>query len=124
MTERYVVDTSFEPLTASDAAKLDSCVFQPQQIRLVKRKAWANVGMLLLKGLLCRIIRTGTLTVVAPDGTSYDFGNDSPAVTVRITDWAVVWRLSLDPDLAIGEAYMDGTLVVSRSKRLSLLDLP
>ena len=68
--------------------------------------------MLLLNGLLRRIIRRGALTVIGPDGHSHDFGDRSQSVTIRITDWAVVRRLSVNPDLAVGEAYTDGTLRV------------
>lgn len=38
-------------------------------------------------------------------------GTGTP-VRIAITDKAAMWRLLFDPDLAVGEAYMDGTLVV------------
>lgn len=79
--------------------------------------------MLALQTLLRRIVRKGTLTVVAPDGRPYAFGNGSPAITIRITDWKVVRRLFLNPDLAVGEAYMDGTLVVENGGIYDFLDL-
>jgi cyclopropane-fatty-acyl-phospholipid synthase len=79
--------------------------------------------MLLLHGLLRRIIRRGALTMIAPDGRTYDFGSGSPSVTIRITDWAVVRRLSVNPDLAVGEAYMDGTLRVENGGIYDFLDL-
>jgi cyclopropane-fatty-acyl-phospholipid synthase len=119
------MDANFEQQYAavSDAAGIDPYLFQAQPIRSPKRHARANASMLLLQSLLRRIIRNGTLTVIAPDGRSYDFGDGSPSVTIRITDWAVVRRLSLDPDLAIGEAYMNGTLVVENGGIYDFLDL-
>jgi cyclopropane-fatty-acyl-phospholipid synthase len=79
--------------------------------------------MWLLRAVLKRIVRSGTLTLIAPDGSMHDFGAGEPAVTVRITDWAAVRRLSFHPDLALGEIYMDGTLVVEEGDIYDLLDL-
>ena len=70
------------------------------------------VGMMALGGLLQRLIRTGTLTLIAPDGRFYVFGQGMPSVAVRITDWATVGRLFLNPDFAVGQAYMDRRLVI------------
>ena len=79
--------------------------------------------MLLLRSLLRRIIRRGSLTIVTPDGRSDDFGSGNPSVAIRITDWAVVRRLAINPDLAVGEAYMDGTLLVENGTIYDFLDL-
>jgi cyclopropane-fatty-acyl-phospholipid synthase len=79
--------------------------------------------MLLLQNQFRGIIRQGTLTVVAPDGRRYDFGAGEPLVTIRITDWAVARHVSLDPDLAVGEAYMNGTLVIDDAQLHEFLDL-
>lgn len=79
--------------------------------------------MLLLQSILRRIIRKGTLTVFAPNGRTCDFGDGSPSVTIRITEWTVVRRIALNPDLGIGEAYMDGTLVVESGEIYDFLDL-
>jgi cyclopropane-fatty-acyl-phospholipid synthase len=66
----------------------------------------------MLKALLSQLVRSGTLTVIWPDGRSHAFGSGSPRATIRLHDWRTVWRLGLDPDLAFGEAYMDGRLTV------------
>lgn len=68
--------------------------------------------MFLLCGLLRQIIRKGALTVLAPDGCSHHIGNGSPSIAIRIVDPGVIPRLILNPDMAFGEAYMDGGLVV------------
>ena len=109
--------------TVSDVTDVDSYASQSKPGISPKQAARASARMLLLHGLLRRIIREGALTVVAPDGRSYDFGSGSPTVTVRITDWAVVRRLSFNPDLAVGEAYMDGMLVVENGEIYDFLAL-
>lgn len=80
-------------------------------------------GMLLLRGLLRRIIRKGALTIIAPDGRIYSVGNGAPSVTIRIMDPGVIPRLLLNADLAFGEAYMDGKLVVEDGDIYDFLDL-
>jgi cyclopropane-fatty-acyl-phospholipid synthase len=102
---------------------LDARTSQPQLTRTTKRGYWANASMLLLQSLLRRVIRKGRLAVFAPDGCTYNFGDGSPSVTIRITDWAVVRRIAFNPDLGIGEAYMDGTLLVETGEIYDLLDL-
>ena len=83
----------------------------------------ANGGMLLLRGLFRRIIRKGTLTVIAPDGRPDHIGSGMPSVSIRIVDPAVIPRLLLNPDLALGEAYMDGGLVIENGDIFDFLDL-
>jgi len=79
--------------------------------------------MFLLRNLFGRIIRKGTLSVIAPGGRIETFGSGAPAVTIGIADWTVVWRMFLNPDLAVGEAYMDGSLIVENSDIYDFLDL-
>jgi cyclopropane-fatty-acyl-phospholipid synthase len=79
--------------------------------------------MLLLRNLLRRIIRQGTLIMITPDGRSCRFGRGSPSVTIRIGNWAVIRRMAVNPDLAVGEAYMDGSLVVEYGDIHAFLDL-
>jgi cyclopropane-fatty-acyl-phospholipid synthase len=79
--------------------------------------------MFLLQNLLRRIIRQGTLIMTTPDGRSCRFGRGIPSVTIRITNWAVVRRMAVNPDLAVGEAYMDGTLVIAHGDIYAFLDL-
>lgn len=84
----------------------------PETATELAREVRASARMIPLRGLLQRLIRTGTLTVIAPDSRAYVFGAGAPSVTIRIRDWATIRRLFLNPDLAAGEAYMDGGLVV------------
>ncbi|MGE4340548.1 MAG: cyclopropane-fatty-acyl-phospholipid synthase family protein, partial [Pigmentiphaga sp.] len=80
-------------------------------------------GNMALRGLFGRLIRTGTLILNTPDGTSLTFGEGTPSVAIRIEDWATVWRLLLHPDLATGEAYVDGTLAIETGNIYDFLAL-
>lgn len=62
---------------------------------------------------LRRLVRDGHLVVAIGGGPAMTFGNGlGPKVTVRIRDQATVRRLMIDPELALGESYMDGTLSI------------
>ncbi|MCZ8547956.1 cyclopropane-fatty-acyl-phospholipid synthase family protein [Mesorhizobium qingshengii] len=112
---------SSSTLMSPDAAADGVCL--PQAIVPRKQGAGASASTFLLRSLLRRIIRNGTLTLVTPDGCACDVGHGEPSVTIRITDQATVRRLFLNPDLALGEAYMAGTLVVEDGGIHDLLDL-
>lgn len=63
--------------------------------------------------LLGRIIKRGSLTVVAPNGQPRQFGDGSgQTVTVRLHDRTAGYEIGLNPYLKLGEAYMDGRLTI------------
>lgn len=99
-----------------------SSFFTADRLRSLKNIG-TNAGILLLRGLLRQIIRKGALTVIAPDGGSHHIGNGLPSITIRIVEPGIIPRLLLNPDLALGEAYMDGTLVVEDGDIYDFLDL-
>ncbi len=66
----------------------------------------------LLDGLLLRLVRRGELSVTFPDGVQRRYGKGAPQVALRFTDPGLIRRLVLHPDLALGEAYMDGTMEI------------
>ncbi len=67
----------------------------------------------LLSIFLKRFIRHGSLTVTTASGKRYAFGDGSgPPVAVRFTDARAQRAVLLDPELRLGEAYMDGTFVI------------
>jgi cyclopropane-fatty-acyl-phospholipid synthase len=76
-----------------------------------------------LRSLLQKIIRVGTLKIVTPDGSKHRFGAGSPSVTMRLSNWDVVRRLALNPELALGETYMAGTLTIEEGDIYGVLDL-
>lgn len=103
------------------AAQSDSAAAWLPSVRdRTRRDAWATV---VVRWLLSGIVKQGTLTLRTPDGPSLSFGDGAPAVSIRITDWKVMSRLALDPDLAVGEAYMDGTLIVDDGRLYEFLEL-
>ncbi len=70
------------------------------------------------------LIAVGALTVIDAAGKTHRFaGSDGPKVTIRLHDKALHRRLLLDPHLAVGEAYMDGTLTVEDGTIYDALDL-
>jgi cyclopropane-fatty-acyl-phospholipid synthase len=66
----------------------------------------------LLELFLRRLIREGSLSLTLPSGRSFRVGQGSPDFAVRLTDPALPRRLVLAPELALGEGYMDGTIVI------------
>jgi len=65
--------------------------------------------------LLSRFIRHGSLTLTTAAGNTYTFGDGSgPAVAVRFTSAKAQRAALFNPELRLGEAYMDGTFVVER----------
>jgi cyclopropane-fatty-acyl-phospholipid synthase len=79
---------------------------------------------MLLSRLLRPLIRHGRLTVIDADGQPHVFGQDTePAVTVRLHDRRLHWRLALNPGLHAGESYMDGTLTIEHGSLYEFLDL-
>jgi len=79
--------------------------------------------MLLLRGLLRQIFCKGTLTVIAPDGGPHHIGSGAPSITIRIVDPSVIPNLVFNPDLAFGEAYMNGALVIEGGDIYDFLNL-
>jgi cyclopropane-fatty-acyl-phospholipid synthase len=76
-------------------------------------------------GLLRTMCRVGHLAVIDKSGRKRDFGDQrtGPSVTVRLHDRMLPLRLVLNPSLAFGEAYMDGTLTIERGSLGDLLHL-
>lgn len=79
---------------------------------------------MLLFNLLNRLVQTGQLTVIDASGKRRRFGADNgPAVTIRLHDRRLYYRLFLNPELHLGEAYMDGTLTIEQGSLYDLLHL-
>ena len=59
------------------------------------------------------LVREGALVLHLPDGAQRTYGNGAgPPVVVRLHGRAIVRRLVINPELAVGEGYVDGTLTV------------
>jgi len=78
----------------------------------------------LLRALLQSFIRRGALTVTTSRGTTFTCGNGSGRpVAIRFASRATELGLLLDPELKLGEAFMDGTFVVERGSIADFLSL-
>src|SRR5258708_27093902 len=76
----------------------------------------------LLKLLLGRFVRRGTLRFVTARGAVFTVGDGSgPRVAIRFMTKAAERGVVLDPELKLGEAYMDGTLQVEDGSIADLL---
>jgi cyclopropane-fatty-acyl-phospholipid synthase len=82
-------------------------------------------AVMLFVSILRRLIRNGGLTLIDAGGRAHDVGAGAGGkrVTVRLHDRSLHRRLLLNPQLVLGEAYMDGTLTVEDGTVDDLLDL-
>ncbi len=77
-----------------------------------------------LEGLLNRIIRTGTLTATTADGKNKTYGDGTgDPVAIRFIDEKAENELVDDPQLKLGELYMDGRMVMDAGDIYDLLAL-
>ena len=68
----------------------------------------------IFKYMLDRIIKIGSLIVEMPDGEQVRVGQSDPQpLRIRIHDESTLRGLCLNPDLAVGESYMNGTLTIA-----------
>src|ERR1700722_6445228 len=69
----------------------------------------------LLPMFLRRLVRRGSFTVTTAAGQTYTFGDGrGPPVAVRFTSAKAQRSVLLDPELKLGEAYLDGTFIFER----------
>ena len=78
-----------------------------------------------LSKLLTQLIRIGSLEVIDAAGNAHTFrGNEpGPSVTMKLSDPKLYRSLFLSPELAAGEAYMDGTMTFPGSSLRDFLEL-
>jgi cyclopropane-fatty-acyl-phospholipid synthase len=77
-----------------------------------------------LDGILRHFIGTGRLTVRWPDGSqSLYSGNDGPSASMAIHTASAIRRLIVDPGLAMGETYMDGSVTPEGCGIYELMDV-
>jgi cyclopropane-fatty-acyl-phospholipid synthase len=76
----------------------------------------------LLPMFLGRLVRRGSFTITTAGGRTYTFGDGrGPPVVVRFTSAKAQRSVLLDPELKLGETYMDGTFVVERGSIVDVL---
>ncbi|MGH1466337.1 MAG: class I SAM-dependent methyltransferase [Cognatishimia sp.] len=76
--------------------------------------------------MMRRLIRRGILEITLPDGQVERFGQirsgDAP-VRIALLDPSLPRRIILNPELAVGEGYMEGTLTIKDDDLYGLLSL-
>ena len=78
----------------------------------------------LLTMFLGRFIRRGSFTVTTARGKTYTFGDGSgPHVAVRFATPQAQRAVLFDPELKLGETYMDGTFVVEQGSIADVLQI-
>jgi cyclopropane-fatty-acyl-phospholipid synthase len=77
-----------------------------------------------MEALLSHPIKHGRLTITAPDGQRHTLKGamNGPQVSIKVTDSKVMRRMLVIPDLYLGEAYMDGSLVIEDGCLYDVLD--
>jgi cyclopropane-fatty-acyl-phospholipid synthase len=95
---------------------------------MVPQALWTILPARSAFDLLAKIFRAavqyGSLTMIDPWGEGHIFGTgDPPFVTVHINDPHEPARLLANPSLRVGEAYMDGTLVITRGTLRDFLSI-
>ncbi|WP_441510794.1 class I SAM-dependent methyltransferase [Bosea sp. TAF32] len=74
--------------------------------------------------MLSRLAIEPRIDVVFPDGTLQSIGQGAvPRLRMRILDAPTELKLALNPELALGEAVMDGRVVVEQGSLYDLLDV-
>ncbi len=68
------------------------------------------------------MVREGSVTVRIGGGRAFTVGSGEPAITVSIDDYRTAARIGSNPELALGEAFMDGRLTVEDGGIYDLLD--
>jgi cyclopropane-fatty-acyl-phospholipid synthase len=69
-----------------------------------------------------RFVQTGTLRVTTAGGKTFTLGDGTgPTVVVRFTSRKAQWAVLLDPELRLGEAYMNGTFVIEHGSIADVL---
>jgi len=80
--------------------------------------------MRLLPRLFSKIVHTGRITLIGPDGSRHEAGpGGEPHVTVRIHDASLDWKIPLNPEVRAAEAYMDGALEIENGDIHDLITL-
>ena len=77
----------------------------------------------MLKRLFDSLMKDGSLTAILPGGRAVTYGKGEPNVTIRLHDRRAAAALALNPDLKLGELYMDGRLTIENGNAVDLLAL-
>ena len=80
--------------------------------------------MALISPLIGTLLKHGRITLIQPGGSRETYGpGGGKELTVRFADRRVAFDLVRNPRLNVGEAYMDGRLIIEDGTILDLLEL-
>src|SRR5260370_16081501 len=89
---------------------------------LVLLRVWTRAMNRLVRVALKKSVCAGDLRITTARGTTYTLGDGTRApVALRFTTRAAERGVILDPELKLGESYMDGTLIVERGSIADVL---
>ena len=78
--------------------------------------------MSLIGSLVGKLLKTGSITLIRPGHEPVTYGRQGGKhLTVRFTDRKVAFDIVKNPRLGVGEAYMNGRLIVEDGTILDLL---
>jgi cyclopropane-fatty-acyl-phospholipid synthase len=91
----------------------------------MRAAVWGGFAMYALLDRAFRmVLKTGTLQVTSPAGRQYVYGDGTgQPLAIRITSERAARRIAIDPDLTLGEEYMDGGLLLERGTISDLLSM-
>ena len=79
---------------------------------------------MLFPAILKSIVRTGSLRLIDGRGKIHDCGDGTPPrCTIRLAARHLDYTLALNPELSIGEAYMDGLLTIEEGSLFEFLEI-
>lgn len=77
-----------------------------------------------LARFLNAVVKTGNLELTDARGKTHRLGDGTrPSVGIRVHSRRAEWRMVLNPKLAVGEAYMDGSLTIEHGTLYDFLDI-
>ena len=77
----------------------------------------------MLFSVLKKLNFDGTLEIIDSNGKTHKFGNSNPQVCIRLKNKSIERKLFLNPNLHIGEAYMNEELVLEKGTIEDFLNL-
>ncbi len=69
------------------------------------------------------VFRDGTIEITLPSGRRFTTGSGGPEIAVKITDPTLPRRIVTNPDLGLGEGYMDGSIEIEGDDLRGLMDI-
>tara|TARA_R110001606_G_scaffold233942_1_gene381511 strand:- start:4926 stop:6287 length:1362 start_codon:yes stop_codon:yes gene_type:complete len=85
-----------------------------------------NMTKSILSKAFASNLKKGRLRIAFADGEVRDFGTPTkgfPEISLRFTDTRVPWDIIMDSDLGMGEAYMNGRMIVEQGDILDFCTL-